>query len=146
MTGSQLAGDRIAALALGAVAYLKKPVDVTQLIGLARRDSAFTLCGRTNRRPSTVSSSWCQGCDGRALTRRESLGVGCDDSWQLDREDAALAWKIANPNLAAVEVTALRLIERPSPSPSDRCRADGRDERALPPARVVALRTHPRCR
>ena len=48
MTGSQLAGDRIAALALGAVAYLKKPVDVTQLIKLARGILRLRCAARTS--------------------------------------------------------------------------------------------------
>jgi CheY-like chemotaxis protein len=36
MTGSDRAEDRVTAFQLGAVAYLKKPIDVEQLIGLAR--------------------------------------------------------------------------------------------------------------
>ena len=36
MTGSQRAEDKVAAFELGALAYLQKPVDVAQLIGLAR--------------------------------------------------------------------------------------------------------------
>jgi DNA-binding response OmpR family regulator len=36
MTGSQRVEDRVAALELGALAYLQKPIDVKQLIGLAR--------------------------------------------------------------------------------------------------------------
>jgi two-component system OmpR family response regulator len=36
MTGSQRAEDKVAAFELGALAYLQKPVDVGQLIGLAR--------------------------------------------------------------------------------------------------------------
>jgi DNA-binding response OmpR family regulator len=36
MTGSQRAGDRVAAFEMGAVAYLQKPVDVAYLIELAR--------------------------------------------------------------------------------------------------------------
>jgi len=48
MTGSQLAADRIAAFALGAVAYLKKPVDVAQLIGLARAILRSRCAARTS--------------------------------------------------------------------------------------------------
>ncbi len=36
LTGSQSGGDKIAAFELGAVAYLRKPVDVGHLIGLVR--------------------------------------------------------------------------------------------------------------
>src|SRR3954471_11268417 len=48
MTGSQLAEDRTAALELGAVAYLKKPVDVDQLIGLAREILRLRCAARTS--------------------------------------------------------------------------------------------------
>jgi CheY-like chemotaxis protein len=44
VTGSQCADDKVAAFQLGALAYLQKPVDVGQLIGLAR-DILRSRCG-----------------------------------------------------------------------------------------------------
>jgi DNA-binding response OmpR family regulator len=61
MTGSQLAGDRIAAFALGAVAYLQKPVDVAHLIGLAREilrsRKAERTSGAANENANTKSGT-----------------------------------------------------------------------------------------
>jgi CheY-like chemotaxis protein len=48
LTGSRSVQDEVSALALGAVAYLRKPVDVDHLIGLARG----ILAGRRAERKS----------------------------------------------------------------------------------------------
>jgi CheY-like chemotaxis protein len=47
-TGSQCAGDRVAAFELGAVAYLQKPVEVGYLIELAREILHSRCAARTS--------------------------------------------------------------------------------------------------
>jgi two-component system response regulator RegX3 len=48
MTGSQSAGDKVAAFELGAVAYLQKPIDTDYLIGLAREILRSRCAERTS--------------------------------------------------------------------------------------------------
>jgi len=48
LTGSQRAGDRVAAFELGAVAYLQKPVDLKHLLGLAREILRSRRAARTS--------------------------------------------------------------------------------------------------
>jgi CheY-like chemotaxis protein len=51
VTGSQIAGDKITAFELGAVAYMQKPVDVERLIGLAREVLRSRCAERANHGP-----------------------------------------------------------------------------------------------
>jgi CheY-like chemotaxis protein len=65
MTGSQSAGDKVAAFELGAVAYLQKPIDTSYLIGLAREILRSRCAERTSdaatRSPRAASGSASRG-------------------------------------------------------------------------------------